>query len=202
MRYFILLLLPLFISTRSSSQILRLSAGVSASSMEFNYTPLSDYYDINIIKPAVFIGVSYLNRKHFNLSTNGGYLQKGGKEKVAFTDGSGNDIGEGYDGPVFGYVSLNTTADIKIPINNLTPYISIGPRIDYLISDNNRLSDPNKISYGGLLGVGVSLAVNKMHIGLQAAYLPSFNNVIEPEYGLNGSEQTFLTSLVLGYNLR
>ena len=115
-----------------------------------------------------FIGIDYLNFKHFNLSSNIGYLIKKG-EKSYYTPSpyGGSDLETNKTD--FRFFTFNTRLDLKYPIRNLIiPYISFGPRLDYLASDKSdsrwTMSEPSV--FGMILGGGIKYNISKIQIGL------------------------------------
>jgi hypothetical protein len=71
-------ILLLYFSTQVQAQTIRLENGAAFTSLKGN-----EDFSIGVMRPyQIALGVSYLDRGWFNLSSQAGYIRKGGKEKV------------------------------------------------------------------------------------------------------------------------
>jgi opacity protein-like surface antigen len=162
---------------------------------------------------SIFIGVDYLNRKNYNLSSNLGYITKKGEHSFQSLRPNGGSDLITYKTDL-GYLSLNTTVDLKYPVRDLLiPYVCFGPRLDYLISDKSesRWKILKPYVFGMTLGGGIKYNLSKMQIGLRFDQYLNFNK--NSELGLVTSytgfesavpiiEKTSLLSISISYKLK
>jgi hypothetical protein len=161
------------------------------------------------MKQPVFIGLDYFEHQYYNISTNIGYIVRAEEENVTQNM---REMGYPYWKNELEYVSLNTTLDIKYPINNISPFLSIGPRIDFLI-DNTRkfeLYKPdylNKKVYGMIIGCGVKYDLKRVQVGIRGDYYFNFNEIAKwpggdiMSDGGDITDQTYTFNFFLGYKL-
>jgi len=193
-----LLSIALLISVLSFGQILNIQSGVSISNIDIQTSGSSDNLtqdNKRLVGYSFFVGMDYLQHKNFNLSSNIGMLRKGGQALLYSNWGYGQGISASLD-----YLSLNTTCDFQIPIEDkVMPFISFGPRVDLLL---NPISEYNKFNYGLLLGCGLKYDINnKLQLGLRADYYLNFKDISKTGQARTVSDKTFTTNLVLGYRL-
>ena len=193
-----LLSIALLISVLSFGQILKIQSGVSISNIDIQTSGSSDNLtqdNKRLVGYSFFVGMDYLQHKNFNLSSNIGMLRKGGQALLYSNWGYGQGISASLD-----YLSLNTTCDFQIPIEDkVMPFISFGPRVDLLL---NPISEYNKFNYGLLLGCGLKYDINnKLQLGLRADYYLNFKDISKTGQARTVSDKTFTTNLVLGYRL-
>jgi len=138
-RLFLFGVLLLFFANNTFSQVLKVDAGVSFSAMESNASNIltDPYRDFNIN-----LGLNYITHKYFHLSSQIGYLTRGGSNDMSIDNSGTNNI------KLVSRIScihINTTIRVKYSFKKLTPYIGIGPKIDFPIeskySPNIEFSD-------------------------------------------------------------
>ena len=202
-------------------QTLKISAGTSLSQLDWRSGGrTAAIYEKTLVGYAVFIGCDYLNKDPFNLSSQVGILQKGGQSDVIVSDprriGSPSE-----DAPLkqrLDYLSFQTTADFKLPNkSNFTPFISIGPRVDYLLNADQEImafedsGTLRELIFGLLAGLGLKYDFSPMEIGIRGDYYWNYDKIaraIENTPGVINSniatveDQTFILGLSLGYKLR
>jgi hypothetical protein len=195
------------------SQTIQIQAGTTISSLNWRLGSLYQFFDKPMIGYAVFAGLHYVDKKYYNLSSNIGLVRKGGQDKRNITDLMGNIEGSETIKASIDYISFNSTIDVKYPIyQRYIPYLSIGPRFDYLVSSNDHLDGVeevegfNKTSYGLLFGAGIKYSLSPILIGLKAEYYHNFNKIAEwpaqnGNLGGSISDQTMTLCLTLGYKL-
>ena len=171
-------------------------------------------YDETLIGFSILAGVDYLDKKYYNLSSNIGFIQKGGKSTITFVTETPDPVFEDLEIGKLNYISVNTLVDFKYPIlDKVIPYLSIGPRIDYLVSYNdgfktlNEINKLEKLNFGMLIGSGLKCNLDKWQLGLKADYCLNFNNIVEwssSDTNLGGSisDKTWLLNLTIGYRLK
>jgi hypothetical protein len=218
MRKLIIICAGLFLTIGfSTGQIVKLQIGRNWSILRDgksspSFDPLKGF-DEPFPGYSVFIGIDYLNLKFFNLSSNLGYiLKKGEQSYISLRPNGGSDLVTNKTN--LGYLSINTTIDMKYPIRNLLiPFISLGPRLDYLISNKSESRwDILKSSVFGItMGGGLKYNISKMQIGLRFDHYFNFNKNSElramPGYtgfisAVPITEKTSLLSISIAYKLK
>lgn len=148
------------------------------------------------------IDFDYLESKFFTLSTGIGFYQKGAKY----------DWGNRASKLDLSYLTFDTKIKVKYDFNNFTPYLIIGPRIDYLLQfssafdEFNRLGMMNKINYGLRYGLGIQYDFGKIILGFALKNNVSFNSIVEnsgeymnPPFKIN--DKTMILNLDLGIKM-
>lgn len=170
--------------------------------------------DRNVFPYQMSAGVDYWDHGTYCLSSQVGFLKKGGKALV--TDWSEYYPDYGHEIPLrlhARYITLNTTFNLKTqPAHGFYWVFGVGPRID--INLNNSLywdeTPPNGMAtalpdlYPVLWGLkcfmGVRKEIGKLQIGLHAAYLPTFSRIGKVYDGFSGGrDRTFTLGLSFGY---
>jgi hypothetical protein len=189
----------------SAAQLLNLQFGPSFSNLEsrIGLTPTT-FLDQTRIDPSVFIGVEFLEGKYWSISSNIGVVRKGGKEPWANVDSSGNVISASTVSEMFNYLSVNTLFNLKYPIKKRwTPFVGVGPRIDFLISHNHTFQYFDypgflqKKSYGAEAAVGVRYTFSTFLLGVRAEHLYNFNHLASDGLEVNNTN-TSIISLTIG----
>jgi opacity protein-like surface antigen len=212
-----LIFIGLFLISMTFGQTLKIQAGSSLSKLdwEINSINLEPPYNKTLLGYSIFAGLDYIDKKFFNLSSNIGFLSKGGKGEITFTDENGVPTGSTTTAkPTLNYISINTFIDIKYPIiEKISPFISIGPRFDYLVSYSKEFDGLNdidalkKYNFGLLLGGGVKYDLSKIQIGLRADYYLNFIKIGDwpaKNGNLGGKviDKTLTLNLTIGYKLK
>lgn len=210
-----LLLFIIFLSLQwSYGQVIHLQLGPTISNLEWsveNILPIGP--NKYLTGKSAFIGVDYLNSRHFNLSTNLGYLQKGDRSEIAYIKEDGEMLAFPLMKAMFEYFSVNTLAEIKLPVmRRLIPFVSIGPRMDYLYSyskDFSFIEEINELphySYGLNVGGGIKLGFRRLQLGVRSDYYLNVRRMADWVSNSNDSgwidDQTYLVNLTVGYKLR
>jgi hypothetical protein len=158
-----------------------------------------------------FVGADYMDKTYFNLSSNIGLIRKGSEGMIIITNSQ--IAGDVLRDPLFEYISANTIIELKCPTTKkFFPFISVGPRADYLISDVspmalsiNLIGSLQKISYGLLLGGGLKYELAKFQFGLRSEYYLNFNSIAKagPTDDDNGRlyDKTFTLNGSFAYKL-
>ena len=188
-----------------------------------------------------FIGVEYLKNNWFNISTNFGAIIKGDKYiiKDYFEKGDILENGDTVDiGGVilasdneyisrknkYNYITFNTCVILTEPKTNF--FLSVGLRIDYMVLfesyyRQNENSDfvksqvnndfINKISYGGLIGIGSRFNITEKYIiGVRGDYYLNISKMYNETHIYNYTatttttiifDRTFTINLTLSYIL-
>ncbi len=161
------------------------------------------------------VGVDYLKLKYFNLSSELGFIQKGGKFYIMEVTPEGEILSEAWFTDRLHFLTINTTANFKIPVKDfIIPYIFLGPRLDYLgwyhetaefikvFDDAKKL---NRFIYGLSTGAGIKFKVKKFLLGVVFDYYLNFNDLV---HSVSSTEdvklidRTFTANVLIGYILR
>jgi len=176
---------------------------------------IDPFYNETLIGYSFFAGLDYLDKQYFNLSSNIGVIRKGGKDKIEISDQYGEFTGQTTtEKPTLDYLSVNTMLDLKYTIKEkVSPFVSFGPRIDYLIRSSKHFDDIEKIdelnstSIGLILGGGLKYNISNLQFGLRADYYLDLTNVANWtfENTVNTGEinvNTYTINLTMGYKLK
>lgn len=171
---------------QTKAQTIRMDNGVSFSSIRDNV------FQEKIYPYHFSFGLDYLNKKFFYLSSDIGYVRKGG-QFIASVVEEGND-GVFKTDVYLDYITVNTLANVKYDFTNkIAGYIGIGPRIDFklhrkYVSEDKELyqvfsenaPDVKKISAGLKCKMGINCRLSsRFWAGIYFSYLPSFTKVFK-----------------------
>jgi len=123
---------------------------------------LSSYFDYkNEVNTALFVGMDFMNKTYFDISSEIGYIKKGG-ETVQMTDMGGQHYFDGVD-LTLKTMEINSVFRYKpVRFNKLFLYCGIGPKLDILLSDEYNYELPEylkqerfrKYTYGIIMSAG------------------------------------------------
>jgi hypothetical protein len=189
-------------AARAQVQTIRLENGIAFTSLKGN-----GGFSVGVMRPyQAALGMSYLDRGWFNLSSQAGYIRKGGKEKVLIYDDPSAPANHIYMRMGADYVSVNTTFQLKRSVRNETYYVGAGPRVDFKVNDVFSFTDDalksKPVLYGLKCEAGFDYTIHKLLLGLNFSYLPAFNKQIDPGYELTLRDRTFTLGFVVGYLLK
>lgn len=195
-------------ATLASAQVVTVENGFSIGKVN------KIFNDRNVFPYQMSAGVDYWDHGTYCLSSNIGFLKKGGKALVA-------DLGEypyvsGHEIPLrlhARYITLNTTFDLKTkPAHGFYWVFGVGPRIDIKINNSlywdqtlpagitTAMPDMYPVLWGLKCFMGVRKEIGKLQIGLHAAYLPTFNKMLKTHEEFSGGrDRTFTLGLSFGY---
>jgi hypothetical protein len=191
------------------SQTLTFQAGTSISKLDW-YIEIVDesIYGEYIINPTFLVGVEYFNKTHFYLSSNIGYIVKGGgsTRDIRAED---NSITKHYISAKYSYLTLNTTFDLKHTFGEkFTAYLSVGPRIDIGLGYNDQFeslhNDLNNIIYGMITGLGVKYKFGFGNLGIRYDRYFNFNQIAKWEsaqFRVAGGIKDKTATLTLTYGI-
>jgi len=194
-----LIFIVVFANSPIFSQVIKLENGVAISSL--NSTKF-DFLNKHITTYSLLVGMDYWENKIFYLSSEAGYLQKGGKEENEFLPENGANINESWN-----YIHLNTT--IRFPFqleNNAHFFIGAGPKLDFLIG-SDKFENPiyagynmNSISFGVKGELGFVKDFDRIRTGINFSYLYDLNKAGGTKV-LDFKNNTYEIMLSLGYRL-
>jgi hypothetical protein len=200
MKKFFFSFIALFFSLVLFSQTIKIETGLSYSSMN------SDKFGMlneGIINYSVIAGCDYFDHKLFYLSSEIGYIKKGGKETNISIFEDVIDIKDTWH-----YVHINTTLRFKYQIDQSHFYIGIGPKLDVLVGSNKFADiiysdgyEMNKISFGCIAELGVAQDLNRFRVGVNYSYLVNFDEVGKSLYN-NVYNNTHLIRFSIGLKLK
>ena len=214
MKTLLLLLLLIFLGTSVYGQTIYLKIGPSFSKLTWNNTMIDENpFQKGIVGYDAIVGINYLNFKYFNISSNLGFIQKGGNQTVTYTDDLGDSIGTGEEIERLNFITINTTINFKILIKDFVePYIFVGPRLDYLLSYKENIvfleqfddvGKLNKFIYGLSLGCGITFNVKKFRLGAAFDYYLNFIKQVNYESATGITNQlydnTYTINALIGY---
>lgn len=147
-------------------------------------------------------GASFLDHTYWNLSANIAFCQKTGVESSYIVD---NNSGFREDTKKFylNYLGLNTTINFRYPIYDLiTPFIRLGPRMEYLIIEPKELyNELKRINYGLVYGAGIEKIYSR-RISVILEGSKNFNcNKIYAKKSESSDDQTILFDIRVRYKL-
>jgi hypothetical protein len=197
------------------SQVIKVQAGPSFSKLNWKITDKKyDRTEEGMVGNSVFIGIDYLFRDKYNVSTNFGYLQKGGTSELRELNDSGAFTGNTFSyNPILEYYSFNTCIDINYKRSDkVWPYFFAGPHIDYIKSYSTEfdyyknINELEEIAYGVLMGVGLKINISKLQIALKGDYYFNFTKIASWKDSATVkkgeiSDDTFTVMLSVGYRL-
>lgn len=197
------------------AQTFNIQAGTSISKLNWELSALNtkSIYNKTLLSYSALVGVNYIDKKYFNLSSNIGLIKRGGKANRYLNDSGGKLTGEVItEKPALDYLTFNTTIDLKYPLNEkLVSFISCGPRIDYLLNSSNHfdiLSNMNELEdvlLGALIGGGVRYTKSNMQYGFRVDYYADLTNPAEwTVENVSGkvSLNTLTVNCTVGYKLK
>jgi len=190
----------------SKSQVIRLENGVAISHIK-------DGFERDIYTYQNSLGLDYLDRDWYYLSSNVGYYRAGGEIYVAQ---SINDLF--LQALYIDYLTFNTTFNAKVNLSGKCHiYAGVGPRLNVKVShsagNNIDLESYNEeflsyihlntLDFGLKTTIGFNYDLGKMALGISASYLPSFTKALKKEEGIRrpGKNSTFTFGLLLGYKI-
>jgi hypothetical protein len=217
MKRLIILSVIIFITSVVLCQTFSLQIGPSFSNLKWENSMIDEshaHFNKTAIGFNAMIGVDYLKLKYLNLSSDFGFIRKGGRDDLWY---AGLELyGEEEIITVkMNYITLNTTLNFKVPIKDFVfPYVLVGPRIDYLLSYKEDLEFLkqfedygilNKFTYGMIAGAGIDFIIKQYIFGTGFEYYLNFNRIVNAtsEWGVFNSinDRTFIIDAKIGYQL-
>jgi hypothetical protein len=158
--------------------------GVTVSDLDWTFSESSifqaDFAPEKTIGFFSAVSVDFLAHKYWEISSSLGFYQKGGEwHSDPFVNKWHLD-----------YLTVDTQIKAKYPIQRLSPYISAGPRLDYLVRHSSEFDEYHSASWGymnalnafntGLrYGFGFDYRLKNVALNLGFSNNVSFNAVIE-----------------------
>lgn len=198
------------------AQSIYFRGGTSISKLDWEeydlyYAPIKRYYD-NMIGYSFGVGTKYLNKSYFNLDTFLGLVEKGGKQFVEYENFSEPLINE-IRYACLQYLNLTTMIELTYKFHNrIHPYVSIGPRLGYLVSTSYQFelikerNELSRINYGINFRLGCTIDFDKIFLGVSWSKNANFNKIAEYPTGpglIGGTliDRTMFLNLDFGFDI-
>lgn len=192
MKHFVIIFSLLLFSFHAVAQSVYVDNGISISH-------LNKMYDENLSRYSLEMGINYLERDWFFLSSGLGYQQMGGAFSYLQIDNIGSGV-EMKEKAMVKYISLNTLMNLKLENEKWLCYLGVGPSL-YVNVDDDRFSsyaEAKSVVAGLKTTVGVRYKFDRMWLGVNFSYLPCFGDLLET----TSKVTNFGIGLSIGYNLR
>jgi len=209
----LILLMAFYVILNTSiaqAQILRaygLKAGFILAEQRWHYSPQSGI-DASGIGPVWGFDtggfVEFFNFPNFSLLTELRYLQRGrtvtvNGVKVADTPQGYIDLGQQEIQQRFEYISIPVLVKIRFGNERVTPYVALGPRLEYLISypSSSVYDQFNKFELAASVAAGTAINFGiKPRLLCEFHYSQSINNSFKNEFvTVNNRSLSFLIGL-------
>lgn len=198
MKNFITTILVFFFFVNCFSQVIKTDQGISISTFRNDLNilnePLTTYF--------TSIGIDYWEKKNFYLSSNIGYLQKGGVEENPLLSSENNKIEESWK-----YLHLNSTIRYAFRLSNTVHfYLGAGPTVDFLIDSNNFNNEIysdykiNTLTLGAKAEAGFVKDFNRFRTSFNFSYLYDLTNAGGTNF-VDLINDSFQITLSLGYRI-
>jgi opacity protein-like surface antigen len=181
-----------------------LKGGVSIANQSYRITPIDYEIDTEaLIGPVATLFVEAFKGNHFSFQLDVGYVVKGSSTTVESVtvnhlDNDRITVNEG-DPTVskFSYITVVPMARYRFDLERLSPYLLLGPRVDFQLNYETDSKYPLELEYGTLLGLtlGAGLEFRLQNLGLFAElqYLPDLSPVSNKEPLLINNNMLSLT---------
>lgn len=221
-----IILLFLF-ATSIHAQTIEISGGYTTSSLDLiidydrngdgNYNKYYIYPE-SMTSLNLGIGVEYLNKSFYSINSNIYYIRKGGySPNASHTDGSPT-----HNRPnEYGYldlVSFNTMFRLKADNKYFTPFLEVGPRVDFLANMSEAFLPGNHVGsvgeeglspidfyYGLDISSGIYSEFNHFRVGVKFTYNYTHNSFYEfdprRQDHLKARMKSFTLNFTVGYTL-
>ena len=202
----------------ASTQIVSFEVGPSFSQMKWenSLSSTDEVFNENYVGFYTAIGLDYLQRRGFSLSSNIGYFTNGGKGTVSYTDELGNIIGDTTHTTKLNLITLNTIANYNFMAGKkISPFVGFGVGLNYLILYDEDIVflkqfdeiDELNIMLWSLIGTaGLNINLNKLRVGVEFMYNYNLNKLVNYTASSGISHQVsvncFSVLLSLGYQLK
>lgn len=176
-------------------------------------TALPKSYDKNRTPYQLSVGTDYLDKDWYFLSSNIGYLQKGGRTSIPTTNNVGDMPVYTSDVAKLHYLTVNTVFNVyKMSRDGYKFFVGAGPRLDLKVgssfswyeemsgSSQSPVLNPDdglhRFVFGLKCVLGISKEFRSVDLGLNVAYLPSITN--PGAYGTIYRDRTFTVGITVG----
>lgn len=197
-------LICLFCSERVFSQVIKIENGVSFSKMNL---PGNVFHD-NLSMYSMNVGCDYLERKWYFLSSEIGYVRKGGAENAVYIDDP-SDLRAIHLKNTLDYITINASFNVKYNFRGFNLYAGIAPTLDFLVKNrfksdapeenqNEEIFPAHKIVLGFKPSIGIFYDTDKIRLNIETSYM---KNITKLSRSNSMKANTFLLSFGIGYKL-
>lgn len=211
-----LVVLLVLSAVTAKGQMLKVDAGMAFSKLKTSGLKNIQLFDKSVKPFQMSVGLEYMEREHFNLSSSIGYLRTGGKNEVILDPLTGENTASTIDYKYFiDYLTVNTLFHIKQSVRRETYYFGLGPRLDFRVGGketklggveyiNGHKPKMNAIVLGLKCEAGFWYTLDDhFRLGANVSYLPSFTKAwtspAVPDVTM--TTRTFTVGVSLGYML-
>ena len=210
------LLLFFFVARSQKINSVSVNYGISHSDLAWEYDAANNpYINLGLLGSKSINGfycnanIESFESKYLALVTGVGFYQKGAIDE--FTK-----EGEGVVGSLkwnLDYLTIDTKLKAKIRVKNLSPYLLVGPRLDYLLrfssefNEYNQLAKLNKINFGLRGGIGVQYFIDNFIVGIGWETNFNFNSIVDnngknikPEFTIDDKTMIFKCEFGFRFN--
>jgi len=178
--YFYVLLLMPTLGFNIKAQDFHVQTGTTFSAIKNKWGDKDKGYTTDYLTGFAFhVGVDYLKKKSFNLSSNIGYVRKGFREHITFQPLPGEDTQQetGRDLKLHrDCLHLNTLANYHFPLNEkLSFFVNLGPYVGFPVGGDDFISDT--VLFGLLPGGGFKYNFDTYQLGIVFNYYWDFNHL-------------------------
>lgn len=183
---------------QANTQVLKLRIGPVLSRIDWYIEHTSNsVYNNNYLGYSATLGIEYLHKKFFFLSSDIGFVNNGGKGELLLIPDQINPENSIYLYPEasLNWLTVNTVAKFKVDFGKqFSAFLGLGPRLDYLISYKeevkfmeqfDKAGELQKVIYGMISTIGLNYNINRFSIGTEFQYNLAFNKLVE-DYSMEG----------------
>lgn len=181
------LLLSFFIAKSQKISSVSISYGISHSDLKWDYDANNSIINLGLLGSKSINGfycnadIESFESKYFALVTGIGFYQKGALDEFPTErDGFVSSLKWNLD-----YITIDTKLRAKIKLKKFSPYLLVGPRLDYLVrfssefDEYDQLAKLNKINYGLRGGIGVQYFIDNFIVGVGWENNFNFNPIVD-----------------------
>lgn len=177
-RISLILLCSMFMGT-VHSQVIKFDNGIAINSLKGDQF---DLFSNKVTSYSGLVGLEYLERKWFYLSSEVGYLKLGGKENGTI-DGVPTR-----DEQTWNYGHINTSVRARAVNRKTEFYVGTGPFANVLLGSGtfdkglyNGYS-AERINWGFKAELGITQHINRIRIGVNGSYLLPISATVKSQY--------------------
>lgn len=193
-----------FCVEKTFAQVFKIENGISFSKMNL---PGNAFHD-NLSMYSMNVGCDYLERKWYFLSSEIGYVRKGGADNAVYIDNP-SDLRAIHLKNTLDYITINTSFNIKYNFRGFNLYAGIAPTLDFLVKNrfksdtpeanqNEEVFSAHKVVLGFKPSIGVFYDTDKIRLSVEASYMKNITKLSELK---SMKSNTFLLSFGIGYKL-
>jgi len=163
------------------SQVLKIKNGIAINKMKGETV---DLFGKQTVFYSGLLGVEYLQRKWFYLSSEAGYLKLGGKESTASADQAPREK------QTWGFAHFNTSFRARVVYSKAEFYLGAGPYLNILLGSGT-FDKPlyegyaaQNTNWGGKMEVGINETINRVRVGVNCTYLLAASALAKSQYNL------------------